>query len=46
MHEEGSEADQEKEEQRMRGNEIGGERVMQGGMRGRENGEMCMAVKE
>lgn len=31
---------------RMRGNEIGGGRVMQGSMRRIENSEMCMAMKE
>lgn len=46
MYEEGSKADQEKEEKRMRGNQIGGGRIMQRGMRQKENSEMCTAVKE
>ncbi len=46
MHEEANEAHQENQERRMRGNEIGGRRDMQGRMRGRETHEMCMAVKE
>lgn len=43
MHEGGSKADEEKEEKRMRGNEIGRGRAMQGKI---ENSEMCTAVKE
>ena len=46
MYEERSKADREKEEKRMRGNQIGGGIIMQRGMRQRENSEMCTAVKE
>ena len=46
MHGKGSKTEEEKEENRMRGNEIGRGKAMQGRMRQRESSEMCTAVKK